>query len=259
MIANDSSEPAIKAFCVGQAKSGTASLYCLLAENHRAAHEPEREQILEMILKESRGEVSASEFRAYLVERDERLNLEHDIAWANQFIIDHLVTAFQDAKFIVLIRDSYTWLQSIVGHLMSREIPPDVRVFLDWWFKPDRYPHTRHDCALQEHGVYSIEGFLRAWNQHVNLCTQVIPADRRLIVKTHELDQSHQRLADFLRIPIDRLDARDGHFNRSTWSGSLDSFVERSYLNEMVATICGENMARHFPRVTDVEDVHPPC
>ena len=34
-----------KAFCVGQAKSGTASLYALLSRCYRAAHEPERAQL----------------------------------------------------------------------------------------------------------------------------------------------------------------------------------------------------------------------
>ncbi len=51
-------------FCVGQAKSGTASLCGLLAANYRAAHEPEREQILEMILQESRGDVTETTFQA---------------------------------------------------------------------------------------------------------------------------------------------------------------------------------------------------
>ena len=49
----------------------------------------------------------------------------------------------------VLVRDPYTWLQSIIGHLSSREIPPDVRSFLNWWFKPERHPHPRHDRALE--------------------------------------------------------------------------------------------------------------
>jgi hypothetical protein len=55
--------PAIKAFCVGQAKSGTASVAALLAANHRAVHEPEREKLLEIILRESRGDVSEDAFR----------------------------------------------------------------------------------------------------------------------------------------------------------------------------------------------------
>ena len=249
MTPNDLSARATKAFCVGQAKSGTASLAGLLAANHRSAHEPEREQILEMIVREAGGEVAENAFRAYLLKRDQRLKLEYDVAWANQFIIGHLLTAFPDAKFIVLIRDCYSWLQSVVGHLASREIPPDVRTFLDWWFQPERYPHTRHDHALQERGLYSIAAFLSAWNRHVNSCTQSIPPQRRLILRTHELGRSHQQLADFLEIPVEGLETRNGHLNRGTWAGRLESMVERAYLNQMVGSICGENMAHHFPEV----------
>ena len=236
-----------RGFCVGQAKSGTASLYGLLASHHRAGHEPERDQILGMTLKESRGDVDQNALRGYLLQRDRRLNLDYDIAWANQFIINHLLVVFQHAKFIVLIRDAYTWLESIVGHLMSREIPVDVLEFLDWWFEPDLYPHTRHDRGLEEYGVFSVAAFLNAWNQHVNTCAGVIPTDRRLILRTHELDRSHQRLGEFLQIPIDSLDTGDGHRNRGTWSGRIESLVERAYLNEMIAATCGENMAPLFP------------
>jgi hypothetical protein len=247
MVTSNPSSRAIKAFCVGQAKSGTASLCGLLAKNYRAAHEPERARLLEMILKESRSHIAGKTFRAYLLERDLRLHLEYDIAWANQFIIGHLLTAFPDARFVVLIRDIDTWLQAIVGHLLSRKIPPDVRAFLDWWFKPGHYPHTCYDRAMEAQGLYSVAAFLNAWNEHVNICTRLIPPDRRLILRTHELNQSHQRLARFLQIPMDRLDAHNGHLNRSAWSGRIESMVERDYLSEMIAEICGENMARHFP------------
>ena len=60
----------IKAFCVGQAKSGTASLVGLLSASYRAAHEPEREELLSMILRECRDELSADAFREFLLERD---------------------------------------------------------------------------------------------------------------------------------------------------------------------------------------------
>jgi hypothetical protein len=57
MIDQTRLDPMVKAFCVGRAKSGTGSLYGLLATSYRASHEPEREKTLEMILRESRGEV----------------------------------------------------------------------------------------------------------------------------------------------------------------------------------------------------------
>ena len=241
--------PAVRAFCVGQAKSGTASLYGLLAANYRAAHEPEREQTLDLILRESRGELGEDEIRDLLIQRDHRLDLEYDIAWANQFLISPLVEVFPNARFIVLVRDCSSWLGSIVGHLLNREIPADVRNFLDWWFKPERYPHTIADRGLEENGVYSVSAFLHAWNDHVERCLITIPENRRLVQRCDELDRSHDRLADFLGIPSDRLDSNRGHLNSGAEVNTLGSMVESASVDEMIDAICGVNMARYFPEI----------
>ena len=245
----------IKAFCVGQAKSGTASLVGLLSTNYRAAHEPERPELLDMILRESRGELSAGDFRKVLLERDVRLNLEYDVSWVNQFVIGHLLDVFPAARFIVLVRDSYTWLQSAIGHLVSRELPSEIVNFLPWWINPESYPHSRQDRALAERGLYSIAAYLHAWNDHVNRCTPQIPEDRRLVLRTHELARSHARLADFLKIPLDTLDAGSGHQNRSTWADRIESLVNPAYVDDMVQSICADNMARYFPEVRSAQDV----
>ena len=245
----------IKAFCVGQAKSGTASLVGLLSTNYRAAHEPERPELLDMILRESRGELSAWDFRKFLLERDVRLNLEYDVSWTNQFVIDHLMDVFPASKFIILIRDSYSWLQSAIGHVISRELPSEIVNFLPWWINPERYPHSRQDRALAERGLYSIAAYLHAWNDHVNRCTPQIPENRRLILRTHELARSHRRLADFLEIPLDTLDARSGHQNRSTWQDGIESLVDPGYIDTMVQSICADNMNRYFPEIGSAHDV----
>ncbi|MDJ0747631.1 MAG: sulfotransferase [Xenococcaceae cyanobacterium MO_167.B27] len=245
-----------KAFCVGQAKSGTASLYALLSHSYRVAHEPERAKTLKMILRHSEGEVDAQSFKAYLRQRDQRLNLEYDIAWANQFIIDHLLTVFPEARYIVLIRDPYTWLQSTVGHLISRQIPPDVPPFLNWWFKPKKYSHTSHDRLLEAQGVYSITALVNAWNHHVQTCTQLLPPERCLVLKTHELNSSHQQLADFLQIPWRTLERERGHLNKSKWNGRLDSLVNTNYLSEVVNSMCADSMTRYFPDVSNAEDAY---
>ena len=153
----------------------------MLSADHRAAHEPAREELLKMILRESRGDISSQGFREYLIERDARLDLEYDISWANQFVVGHLLSAFPAAKFIVLIRDCNSWLKSIVGHLVGRDLPPDVLAFLKWWFQPERYPHSRHDRALETNGLFSVPAYLHAWNRHVDLCARRIPTDRAVI------------------------------------------------------------------------------
>ena len=243
------SAPRVKAFCAGQAKSGTASLAGLLSANHRVAHEPERAETLDLILHEARGELPTSAVRAYLRERDARLDLEYDISWANQFIIDHLVTVFPAAQFIVLIRDCYSWLQSIAGHLIGRGVPDDTVEFLRWWFRPDRYPHGFHDRALADLGVFSVEAYLHAWNRHVDATITPIPAVRRVVLRTHELSSAHQRLAEFLRIPVSSLNGACGILNRGTWTERIDSLVDPAYLEDMIHSICGSNMERYFPGV----------
>ena len=245
----------IKAFCVGQAKAGTASLVGLLSANYRAAHEPERAETLEVILREARGEISSAAMRSYLHDRAARLDLEYDVAWANQFIIDHLLSVFPTARFIVLIRDCYTWLRSIMVHLVGRDVPRDVLDFLRWWFKPELHPHNPHDQILADLGLFSIAAYLYAWNRHVDTCTGSIPVDQRLMLRTHELDSSHQRLAEFLQIPVGSLDSASGHRNRGTWSERIESLVEPAYIDDMVHSLCGANMQLHFPEIGSIHDV----
>ena len=170
-----------------------------MSANYRAALEPERAETLDLILREARGELSAPEVRTYLRDRDARLDLDYDVAWADQFIVDHLLAVFPEATFIVLIRDCHTWLQSIAGHLVGRDVPGDVHA--------------------------------------------------------HELGSSHERLAAFLRIPVSSLARVGGHLNRGTWSGRIESLVDPAYIDEMVHSICGANMARHFPEIGSTRDV----
>ena len=240
--------PRVKAFCVGQAKSGTASIAGLLSANYRVAHEPERAATLDLILRHAHGELSETDIRVHLRERDVRLDLEYDVAWANQFLIRHLLDVFPAARFIVLIRDCCTWLQSITDHLTDREVPGDVAEFLRWWFMPDRYPHTAADHVLEDRGLFSVSAYLHAWNRHVDSCIQLIPPERRLVLRTHELGASHQRLAGFLGIPASSLDVTRGHSNRGKPMKPIASVVSPGYIDEVVRTVCGANMAHYFPR-----------
>jgi hypothetical protein len=120
---------------------------------------------------------------------------------------------------------------------------------------PEGYPHTRDDRALEAHGVYSIEAFLSAWNRHVDSCTRILPQERRLVLRTHELNQSYSAIAEFLQIPLESLDTQKGRLNRSTWLGQLESLVDRTYVEDTIRRVCGHNMACHFPEVSGIEDV----
>jgi len=254
-VVPDRSTAREKAFCVGQAKSGTASIVGRLSANYRVAHEPERAATLDLILRLARGEISDVAILEHLRARAARLDLEYDVAWANQFLVRHLLAVFPAAKFIVLIRDCYTWLQSITGHLTVRDVPADVAMFLRWWFEPDRYPHAVEDRALADRGLFSVSAYLHAWSRHVDSCIESIPAARRLVLRTNELGASHRRLAGFLGIPAASLDVAHGHRNRGIPMEPLTSIVAPGYVDEMVRSICGTNMALNFPELGSASDL----
>lgn len=96
-------------------------------------------------------------------------------------------------------------------------------------------------------GLFSIAAYLHGWNRHVKLCTRVIPTHRRLILRTHELALSRQRLAAFLQIPEDSIDISNAHLNRAGGSGPMEPQIDRTYLNGMIQAIFRDNMSSHFP------------
>ncbi|MCY3913517.1 MAG: hypothetical protein OXG43_09745 [Chloroflexi bacterium] len=241
-------------YCIGAAKSGTSSLAGVLETGFRAAHEPQRAELLDAVMALDTGRLGPSELNRYLCERDHRLRLEFDSSWANYFVMDRLATLFQDAKFIQLIRDCYTWVESVINHLIARTIPSDVQDFLDWWFEPSKFPYKRSDRGLEEIGVYSLDCFVTRWSIHAEGPAQVIPADRLMTIRTPEIPASAQRLADFLGVSVDLIDRTKSHRNKGNTIRPLLGLVDKAYLDDTVARICRDSMNRYFPEVRNSDD-----
>ncbi len=226
----------------------------MLETEFRAAHEPDRPELLDAVVDFDEGHLTAREFDGYLLERDRRLQLEFDSSWANYFVMDRLATLFPEARFIQLIRDCFTWLESIINHLIVRTIPEDVQSILDWWFEPSKYPYTEFDHGLQEAGVYSLDCFVTRWSIHAEGPAKAISPDRLITIRTPDIRSSARRLADFLNVPIDQIDTTKSHRNVGEKVRPLLSLVEKNYLDDTVARICKDSMNKYFPEIQGVSD-----
>jgi len=244
--------PTVQAFGLGQAKSGTASLVGLLARDHRAEHEPEREAVLHAATVLAAGTATVAAVADWLRERDRRLRLRFDISFANQFLLEPLLRAFPAATFVVQVRDPYTWLESVVCNLLHRPLPPEVRAFLPIWFRPEQYEFTRHDRGLQRRGLYPLAAFAAAWSRHLDACLALAPF-RRLVLRTHELDGSLAAVATFLRLPVASLDAASGRLNPRAAPFAIESVVPRQHLEDTVAACCGAHRDALFPGIGDLD------
>lgn len=245
-----------RAYCVGHARSGTASVHGVCQTSFRSAHEPEISELLKRILLAANGPTGRDGLLSYIGDRDTRLGLDCDSSWANHFLMSDLAKAFPDAQFILLIRDCYTWVESLINHMLTVEIPANVRAFAEWWFQPQKHPYGRGERLLEERGLFSIGCYLTCWRTHVTRSCASVPSHRMLIIRTHEMRQSLDDLARFLHIPREQLDDTNCHLNRGTREARITSLIDHTFLEEAVDSICGDMMRRHFPEIRCIDDAY---
>ena len=108
-----------RAYGVGMTKTGTHSLAAIFSR-FRSAHEARHEAMLAAILDRASNHITAEQQASFLEERDRSLDLEMDVSQLNYFVLENLLALFADAKFILTIRDCYTWLDSLINHQLGR-------------------------------------------------------------------------------------------------------------------------------------------
>lgn len=176
-------------YCVGTAKSGTHSIAAVFGNQLKSAHEPESEKIIDIILDLAAGCIDEQELRRYVLKRDRKLWLDVDSSQLNYFLLDKLVELFPAAKFILTIRNPYTWLDSFINHQLSHESSENWDRLRDFRFRPDIYAHGKEELVLKEKGLYTLDGYLSYWAQHNRTVIETVPKERLLIIRTDKISE----------------------------------------------------------------------
>lgn len=237
------------AYCVGTAKSGTHSIAEMFSLNYRASHEPEGKLMIDMILAASNGSITKIEQTEFVKKRDKRLWLEMESSQLTYFFIDILVENFVNAKFILTIRDCYSWLDSLINHQLSLPVSQNWLKLRNFRFKADEFKHTKEEKILAENGLYTLDGYLSYWATHNKNVLATVPENRLLVIRTHEITQNISRIAEFLGIHTKYLDVSKSHSFKSKKNYGLLSRIDRKFLEEKVDTHCKEIMDKYFPDI----------
>src|SRR5579859_1363869 len=172
-------------YCVGAAKSGTHSIASMFSRNVAARHEPQFSQLLEFYFHWQTQDSSDRELIQWLHTRDRELALEVDSSWLNILILKFLAQEFPEARFILTIRDCYSWVNSEfkrVLHIPSQDsLRNKIRAHL---YGGDNASYAPEERLLQETGLYPVENYLRRWTAHNQLVLDTVAASRLLIVRT---------------------------------------------------------------------------
>ncbi|MEN8174641.1 MAG: sulfotransferase [Pseudomonadota bacterium] len=228
------------AYGVGMLKSGTTSLAAMLSGTYHARHEPDKLPLLRAIVAHQNGTLSNRKMASFIRRRDRALHLEMEASAFLGFVAGLLVREYPEARFILTIRDCYSWLDSSFNHLLSRYVSPEQMEFLHWWLKPERYASGSHDRALEQLGLFPLECYLQTWADHNRLIMEKVPRDRLLVVRTDEISRSIPRIADFLGIPAQSIVTDRSHQYRAQEKFDVLAKMDQGYLSEAIEQICSE-------------------
>lgn len=237
------------AYCCGTGRSGTHSIRATF-QNYRAAHEPEMDRSLALAIKFLEGKAQASEIEKTLKDRDRRLWLEMDSSNLNQIFLRQLVKFFPSAKFLLTIRDLYSWSDSMFNDALNKNYTPMWAQITRIRMKPVHFPHTENDQPLEERGLYSLPSYFNYWNEHNASVLDIVPSDRLLVVRTQEIVSRTAEMAKFFGIPSENLKVEEGQRFAAPQKFGVLAELDPDYVRNTAEKFGGELMQRFFPDVT---------
>lgn len=240
-----------QAFCVGTPRSGTHSIARIFEKNFRSHHEPGMSELAEKIIQRWNAKDPRPCIHQWLKIRDLEFYLEMEASHPLNYIIEDLVNVFPEAKFILTLRDCFSWLKSETNksHQPREEFWKKLEAIRYGVYE---YDHTLQDEILKEYGLYPICSYLNYWKEHNERIIKNIPPDRLLIIKTKEISHKLNKIADFIGVPSDKLDISNSHIPGVAKADAFDVFsvVNYDYIRYQADVICGDLMSKYFPEVS---------
>lgn len=241
-------------YCLGTAKSGTHSIAELFSGELRTFHEADWQKVIPLVLGVAEGHVEPQALRSRLIRRDHRYKLDIDSSQLNYFYMPELVQLFPQARFILTIRDPYSWLDSYINHQLARGKPPPVwQQLRDHRFKQNRLPHPPEEQALAKRGLYTLDSYLSYWARHNQDVLKIVPQSRLLIVRTDKISQRFSDIAQFIGVAPQNVEisVARSHAFKALRKYNVLSEVDAAYLANKIEIHCSDLMRQFFPDKID--------
>ena len=254
-------ERRFRVYGVGAPKSGTHSVASLFTPAYRSEHEPHSVLTIMHLLRWLKGGYGDATMERMLRARDRWLGLEVEAAHYLHHAVEMLVRLFPEARFVLTIREPYSWLNSaVVQSIHNYGNPhPNRAVWLalsDYHYSQYGFDYAPEEAALRRYdGVYPIGSYLDYWTAHNLTVLNAVPPDRLLVVRTHELRTRSADLAQFLGVDPATLSPEGAHaFARPVKAVEVHEVVDRKYLEGEVERRCAPLLERFFPEVRSLDD-----
>ena len=236
-------------YCVGAAKTGTHSIQAMFNETVRAGHEPDSRSLIKTIIAHEKGLITPDKFANYLIKRDAKNCLDVDSSQLNFYLISFLLRQYDDALFLLTIRDCYSWLDSIINDTLRRRTSKYWLKMRDLRFeRPDSF-YSSEESVLKDNRLYTLDGYLAYWSIHNNTVLSQVPPTKLMTVKTTEISSHACAIADYSGIPRSALVIARSHAFKNPVKYNILRRMDKSFLEAKVQEHCAPLMQRFFPDV----------
>jgi hypothetical protein len=232
---------------IGLPKSGTHSIASMFSPTFRARHEADGGEMIDVILDLAAGRRSSDEILTYLAQRRQRLNVEADASQLNAHVLEYLVSLSDEARFVLTVRDPYSWLDSFVNHSLARNTSRRWLAFRDLRFGSPNMRHGPKEQVLKDRGLYTLDGYFGYWRWHVERSLRIVPEDRLLVVRTDELSARATDVARFVGLTDFVPERQRTHTYRAAGRFGILNNLDPDYLHDTVTDICGALVEELFP------------
>jgi Sulfotransferase domain len=243
-------------FCVGTAKSGTHSVASMFSKNVRAGHEKEVLKFIEAFFCWQEGKITEREYRDWLAARDREMALEIESSWFHGLIVDLLASEFPKARFILTIRDGYSWLNSEfkrVLHTPSRQ-PQRVKM-REFVYNGAATAYAPEELVLKENGLFPVDNYLARWAAHNEKVLAMVPPERLLVVRTEQIGARAFEIADFAGLPRCAIQLQRTHEYQNPVQREIIRELDSQFVEQKVEQHCRPLMKRFFPEIKTLADV----
>jgi hypothetical protein len=247
-----------QAYCVGTAKSGTHSVADIFNIDFRSAHEPDSEQLIYLKGQLDRGEINTSQVLDFLKKRDVRNYLHMESSDFGGYFFQEFMNISPKAKFILPIRDCYSFIDSIINHQINNPVT-DNSIWklgrdINYGNSRNNFPEEEKILASYE-GLYSIKGYLHYWVQRNKQVLNLVNSNKLFALKTGAIKQEIPSICRFLNIPKESVNIKSSHSFKAPKKYNLIAQINPDYIDQLVVETGGKDiMTDFYPELSNVLD-----
>lgn len=237
----------IHVYCLALPRCGTTSMTELFLPHYRSGHESLNNDVAARFWS---GRPYTREGMAdYYRRRDQVLNLDVESSHLLLNASDVLPEVFPDAKFIFMIRDCYAWVESWINH--ARELfamrHAHVHVWARHVFADGEQFHPPEEKVLADCELPTLDAHFRYWAKWNTKALENIPSERLLILRTNEISQKVQEIADFCGVDIRTLSVEKSWSHQRLNKEISLRALGPAHVEEVARRHCAPLMERFFP------------